>query len=90
MSFRSKEAERNLPHDLNFVAMARAVGLPHLSLSRCITLAKQSQCFMCERTNHAEGPFSCPRVTGNEGYRSALIAMYYRRKRLCDDKNESC
>jgi hypothetical protein len=85
MSFRSEEAERNLPHDLNFAAMARAVGLPHLSLSRCIMLAKQSQCSMCECANHEEGPFSCPCVTGNEGYRSALNAMYYRRKLLCDD-----
>jgi hypothetical protein len=85
MSFRSEEAQRNLPHDLNFAAMARAVGLPHLSLSRCIKLAKQSQCFMCKRANHAEGPFSCPRGTGNEDYRSTLNAMYYRRKQLRDD-----
>jgi hypothetical protein len=85
MSFRREEAERNLPHDLNFAAMAQVVGLPHLSISRCITLAKQSQCFMCERANHAEGPFSCPCITGNEGYRSAVNAMYYCQKRLRDD-----
>jgi hypothetical protein len=85
MSFQSEEAERNLPHDLNFAALARAVGLPPLSLSRCITLAKQSKCFMCEHANHADSPFSCPRVTGNEGYCSALNAMYYRQKRLHDD-----
>jgi hypothetical protein len=64
--------------------MARAVGLPHLLLSRCITLAKQSQCVMCERANHAEGPFSCPRVS-DEGNCSVFNAMYYRQKRLRDD-----
>jgi hypothetical protein len=85
MRFRSEEAKRNLPQDLNFAAMARAVGLLHLSLSSCITLAKQSQCFMCEHTNHVEGLFSCLCMKGNEGYRSALNAMYNHRKHLRDD-----
>jgi hypothetical protein len=72
MGARGEESERNLPPNLNFHAMAQCVGLPGL-------------CFMCSRPNHEQGPFHCPRVAANMGYRAALNAFYGRRKAIRED-----
>jgi hypothetical protein len=65
--------------------MAQAVGLPARSLNQCITMAKQGLCFMCGGPNHEQGPFHCPRVTANAGYRAALNAFYGQRKTIRED-----
>jgi hypothetical protein len=45
MGSRGEESERNLPPNLNFHAMAQAVGLPARYLNQCIIMAKQGLCF---------------------------------------------